>query len=126
MARKHQQQQHEETALPGVAADSVPSPTPNPQSPNPGSDAEAAIPLHRRCPVCWGGRRGVGLVYKTADPMCVEGIEEYPPNVKRRYYKCARTLRPNETGPCGHTWVVEVRVEVTAVEHRHVDVKNRD
>lgn len=67
------------------------------------------IEEYRRCPVCWNGSGGYGVAYSTQG--------------RTRYYKCCRS----ESGtPCGHTWTVQVQLEVVRIEHHRVtDVKTR-
>lgn len=78
--------------------------------------AEEEIPAERRCPLCWNGRRGVGVAYHT--------------DRQTRYYKCVRsTRRDDQDKPelgCGHTWSVRVVREVGAIRHRTIDVRGRD
>lgn len=59
----------------------------------------------RRCPLCWGGHGGYGVAYSTQG--------------NRRYYRCVKTTNPQH-GPCGHTWVAIVSLEVIRVESRTV------
>lgn len=60
------------------------------------------VPDFRRCPLCWGGRRGVGNVYST--------------HGRTRYYKC---------NCCGHTWTAIVKMEAVRIEHRIVTINTR-
>jgi len=59
----------------------------------------------RHCPICWSGNGGYGTAYST--------------HGRTRYYKCDKTTK-EDRGPCGHTWTVEVKLEVIKVEHRIV------
>ena len=63
------------------------------------------IEEYRHCPVCWSGNGGYGSAYST--------------HGRTRYYKCDKSTSA-ERGPCGHTWTVEVKLEVIKVEHRIV------
>lgn len=72
-------------------------------------DQSQQIEWFRRCPICWGRCKGVGLAYSK--------------NGSTRYYKCSRTL--TEEAPCGHTWTAIVRSEVIRVDHRIVTLETR-
>jgi hypothetical protein len=87
--------------------------------------AEELVEAHRRCPLCWGGLRGVGLAVRTAG--------------RTRYYKCKQHVActhagdPVEqhgqviSGGCGHNWSVQLAIVETAfVEKRVVPVSIRD
>lgn len=63
------------------------------------------IEPHRHCPLCWTGNGGYGTAYSK--------------HGRTRYYKCDQSTNENR-GPCGHTWTVEVKLEVVKVEHRVV------
>jgi hypothetical protein len=63
------------------------------------------IEEYRHCPVCWNGNGGYGTAYST--------------HGRTRYYKCDKCTK-GDRGPCGHTWTVEVKLEVIKVEHRIV------
>lgn len=77
-----------------------------PQDPMTIELGESDVPLHRRCPLCWEGNKGIGKAYSKQG--------------RTRYYKCARTLRG--APPCGFTWTATVKIEVTKVEHRIVEL----
>lgn len=55
-----------------------------------------SIPAYRRCRICWGECKGVGIAYG--------GYK----NKSRTYYKCKKAL--TDAGGCGHTWYVDVEV----------------
>ena len=77
---------------------------PKPAEPTTGE----AVPVYRRCPICWGARHGVGTAYSTQG--------------NTRYYKCTS----NTDGPgCGHTWSALVRLEVVKIESRTVELSER-
>lgn len=78
------------------------------------ASAEESVPVYRRCPLCWQRCRGVGISYST---------QQVTDCVSTRYYKCARTL--TEHPPCGHTWSARVKMEVTKIEHRLVEISKR-
>jgi len=80
-----------------------------PELPKTEVDPES-IPVHRRCPLCWGRSKGVGIAYST------QGFT--------RYYKCKRTLSPDHP-PCGFTWSAIVKLDVLRVEHRDIDLETR-
>ncbi len=44
------------------------------------------VPEHKRCPICWGRDKGVGIS---------DGVYRKASSFLRRYYKC---------NSCGHTW----------------------
>lgn len=71
---------------------------------------EESIGHHRRCPICWGARRGYGVCYSNQ-----RGV---------RYYKCIRTLNDQQS-PCGHTWTATVQLIVHRIEHRVVDIDSQ-
>lgn len=60
------------------------------------------VPIFRQCPVCYGGKGGVGNVY------CTQG--------QTRYYKCDR---------CAHTWTAVVKMAAVKIESRTVDISTR-
>lgn len=87
--------------------------------------SEESIPKHRQCPQCWGTRRGVGCAYDSRKPYD-SGQDDWAPNVRRRYYRCTRTLNPDEHGPCGHTWVVTIEAtETVKVMSRPLEIQVR-
>lgn len=55
------------------------------------------VPDHERCPLCWGNWKGRGKKYG-----------EHPPK-GRVYLKCQQ---------CGHSWTVDLKTEVVAIDHR--------
>lgn len=57
------------------------------------------VPLHKRCPSCYGGRGGIG-----------QDNGRYAPK-NLFYFKCDQ---------CGHTWSAEIiiKTEVVRVDHR--------
>lgn len=69
---------------------------------------DESVPQHKRCPLCWGGRGGVGL-------------HQGNYNAKSRVYlKC---------GQCGFDWTADVKVtiEVLAIHHGEIsDLQTRD
>lgn len=69
----------------------------------PPEPAARSIPTHRCCPLCFHGQGGTGLCYSKRG--------------NTSYYKCQL---------CGHTWTAIVRVEVVRVEHRIVEIQQRD
>ena len=81
------------------------------------------MPKHRQCPLCWGVRKGYGLAYSTHNPSTMTGDGDWKPNVRRRFYKCAKAF--TDLGPCGYTWVVTVETQVTRIESRPVDLQTR-
>lgn len=75
-----------------------------------GAATEALIPAHRRCPLCWGGRRGYGVAYSSGP--------------KVTYYRCRRHVDAageKQGGGCGHTWLVRWRRFVDGIEDRRSD-----
>jgi hypothetical protein len=71
---------------------------------------EDRIPVYRRCPCCWGARKGVGVAYSKQG--------------RKRYYKCKRTLVP-DAPPCAHTWTAIVTTSVVSIEHQDIDFDTR-
>lgn len=62
---------------------------------------------HRRCPICWGERGGVGIASSS--------------DGQTRYYKCRGVDPERPDGfPCGFTWKVIVKTQIVAVESRPV------
>jgi hypothetical protein len=99
LASKRQQktEQAEDNAEPQVEQ---PDTQPRPLDPE-------KVPEHRRCPWCWGMRRGLGRSYS------VRGA--------RTYYRCKYSL--NDQFPCGRTWtsdVVEDREDMVIREIRRI------
>lgn len=93
-----------------------------PPEPTPAeAQAESHVPAHRRCPSCWGRRKGYGVAYSTQGNP---GFEEWPTHTRTRYYKCKQAL--SELGPCGYTWSVTVKTEVVRVTHHTVELNTRD
>jgi hypothetical protein len=73
-------------------------------------DKSESIPEYRRCPVCWGARRGYGVAYCTRE--------------SRTYYKCIKTAVA-DGAPCGHTWTADVVVGGVFIESRTVSISTR-
>ncbi len=67
------------------------------------------MPVYRRCPLCWEGRKGYGVSYSKQG--------------NRRFYKCKKTL--SDQSPCGHTWTAIVQLSVLRIESREVEIESR-
>lgn len=76
---------------------------PHTETQPPAAPAAREVPIYRRCPLCYNGRRGIGRCYSS--------------NGKTRYYRCSE---------CAHTWSVKLLpAEVTQIESRRVDLMER-
>ncbi len=71
----------------------------------PVDETGAAIEEWKKCPLCWTGNGGYGLVQST------RGVT--------RYVACKKALNP-ATGPCGHSWTAKVLLKTIVIEHRVV------
>ncbi len=61
----------------------------------------------RRCPRCWGARKGIGSAYST--------------NGRTRYYKCIQSLLEDEDG-CGMTWNHVFKTSVVMLDDATIEV----
>lgn len=57
------------------------------------SEPQVKVPQHKRCPICWGRDKGVGVS---------DGVYRKASSYLRRYYKCNN---------CSHTWTVNFTPE---------------
>lgn len=71
---------------------------------------KSAVPKHRQCPICYGGKGG-------------KGVEKWWRRVSgtmvKRCYKCDQ---------CGFDWTVDVRThtEVLKIEYQEIEVQHHD
>lgn len=88
-----------------VVRDGTPSAKVTPDVPT-GSSATRVVPDYRRCPLCWGRDKGVGVAQSNNQITSTKSI---------RYYKC---------NTCSHHWSIPVYKGFVPFDQCKIDVEH--